>query len=179
MKLIILFLFFTTLLFGQERIYTITKNNGVELKAKKYLTGTNFLKVTTLNDDIVEVPYYELNEIQYDVKDKKKTTTVTKHFVRTSDKYGKIMELIESGKCNAYVGIGSLGSTVSVDYYVLREGEQIATMIGSKNVVTFYNFKKTALEYFKDCPVIIERINKNFKRKKIKELVELYNKSCL
>ncbi|MCB0476047.1 MAG: hypothetical protein KDC69_10240 [Flavobacteriaceae bacterium] len=179
MRLLIPFLLFTILTFGQAKIYLITTTNGTEIKAKKYSPEEYFLRVKTLNNEIVKISYDELNKIQYDITEKGEIRTITRKYVLISDDYGELMGLMVSGKCNLYLGTEPFGSTPYINYFVLREGEQFATMIGSKSVISKHNFRKTALEYFKDCPQIIEKIEKDFNRKKIMELVEFYNKNCL
>lgn len=86
---------------------------------------------------------------------------------------------MNSGKCEVYEYRDYSNVGISVNFYVLREKENIATWLGSKDFVSVMNFKKRALEYFKDCPIVLKKIKKKFKRKKIPELIEFYNNNCL
>ncbi|WP_340156583.1 hypothetical protein [uncultured Winogradskyella sp.] len=179
MKLTYLFLLITLFSFAQKKTYTITKKNGSELIAKTYSSKVKYLKVTATDGSIIELPYEQLEKIEYEVKEKREIKTVTRHYVRISKRNGQLMKLLASGKCNMYVSTGAGGAgTVSVDYFALRNEEEIATMIGSKNFIAPKNFKKIVLDYFKDCPKAITKIEKKFKRKKVIELVDFYNNNC-
>lgn len=62
--------------------------------------------------------------------------------------------------------------------FVLREGEEMATHLGSNQLFT-KNFKKAASAYFKDCSKLVRKIqNKEYKKKHIKNIVNYYNKQC-
>lgn len=181
MKLLISFLLFTTLSFGQNTIYTITKKDGTEYKTKNYFTKNKTLKLNLLDsNNSVEIPYNLLNSIKYTSKRRKnKGEIITLKFVRISKRNGRIMELLNFGKCEVYEYRDYSNVGISVNFYVLRENENIATWLGSKDLVSVMNFKKRALEYFKDCPTVLKKIKKKFKRKKIPKLIEFYNKNCL
>ncbi len=62
-------------------------------------------------------------------------------------------------------------------YYVSRNGED-AIHLGNNQVFS-KNFKKSASNYFKDCPRLVKKIKaKELKKKDIVEVVEIYNFLC-
>lgn len=103
-----------------------------------------------------------------------------------------LMEVIERGNLNLYkdnfygmkVGIGfTVGSNgvsagpvgkydYSESYYVKRVNEDVAINLADR-------FKKTAPEYFSDCPTLIEKIkNKELDVDTIPDIVFYYNDYC-
>lgn len=47
------------------------------------------------------------------------------------------------------------------------------------NFAEILSFKKRAIDYFSDCPIVVSKIeNSKYQRKGIKELIEFYNESC-
>ncbi len=71
---------------------------------------------------------------------------------------------------------GSFGSSSNDDFYVLRDGEEFATRLVTAGI---NSFKKRAIEYFTDCPLLVEKINSNFYSKRdIREVVNEYNDNC-
>lgn len=175
MRLIILFLLFTSIALGQKKDITVFKTNGKELKAKRINNLPKYYKVVLLNGDVVNVPYSQIDRVERFEKRKKEMVSVTEEFVRVSKRNGYMMELIVSGKCKMYENPSMSGGN---SYYVLREGEKIATLLGANTTFSLGGYKKEALAYFNDCPKAIEKINKKFKRKETKELVEFYNANC-
>lgn len=179
MRISLLFIFITALSFSQEKDYIITKKNGTALSVKGYFSKAKYLKLKLKNENTQELPYSQLDKIEYEIKNKRKIEKITKQFIRTSKNKGFLMTRIAEGNCNAYSITEASGGGSSTTYYVKKNNEQIATRIGSRDLVVVYNYKKIALKYFEDCPKVITKIKKKFKRKKIKELVEFYNANCL
>ena len=63
-------------------------------------------------------------------------------------------------------------------YYLLREGEDQVTHLGSTDIFS-KNFKKAGSDYFADCPELVEKIqNKEYKKKHLEKVVRYYNKNC-
>ncbi len=179
MRLLILFLLFSIFSFGQKIVYTITKKDGTEYKAKNFFTRNNFIELKLVSNDNVEIPYQLLDEIKYTVRrGKNKGNIVVSKFVKYSKNRGRMMRLLNYGKCEVFLYRDVSSGRISMNFYVLRENENYATWLGSKDLVSVMNYKKRALKYFKDCPLVIEKIKKKFKRKKIPELVEFYNVNC-
>jgi len=58
---------------------------------------------------------------------------------------------------------------------VTREQEEAAMF----NFAEILSFKKRAIDYFSDCPIVVSIIeDSKYQRQGIKELVEFYNESC-
>lgn len=105
------------------------------------------------------------------------------------------MKLLIKGKVNLYTndvtgysymggagmgnGMGgmSYGGTVTY-YYVSHEGDTEVFKITA--IGTFSkNFKNAASDFFKDCPLLVEKIqNKAFKKGDMEEVVKFYNSQC-
>ena len=166
MKLLLTFLFVTTFAYCQKTTYVIIKKDGTEIKAKNYSNNLKFLKITHSDGQKTNLTYNQLDKIMHVYKGRKGTEKTTYQFVRVSKRNGLLMSRIVEGKCNVYANVSASGGGSSITYFAKRENEQIATRIGSKDFVVVYNYKKVALEYFKDCPAIIKRIKKNLKERK-------------
>jgi|GEM_PF-3132818 len=161
-----------------SQTYHVFKTDGSEIVAKRYNSASKFLKVVTLDKKIVEVPYNELDRIEYDETYRKKTRKVIKEFVLTSDEYGYIMDLIHDGPCKSYTYIGpSAGHTITL-YYAKMKGDRKAVRIGSKNFIDLYSYKNQVQDFFKSCPSLVQKIEEKFKRKKAHDLVSFYNLNC-
>lgn len=108
----------------------------------------------------------------------------------------EILTVIKKGKVNLYktifagynyappvgpngFGAGGVGVAYSINhFYVSKEGEEEVTHLGSTHIFS-KNFKKAASEYFKDCPVLVEKIQvREYKKRNIEELVAFYNTEC-
>ncbi|UGU18127.1 hypothetical protein LS482_09630 [Sinomicrobium kalidii] len=64
------------------------------------------------------------------------------------------------------------------NYYLLRTDEEEATHLGSDDLFT-KNFKQAASRYFKDCPLLVKKIeDKAFKKRHLKAIVSFYNTKC-
>ena len=179
MKLLLTFLFISTFAYGQKTTFVIIKKDSTEIKAKNYSINSKFLKITLPDGRKIKLNHSQLDKIIHVYKDRKGSEKTTYQFVRVSKRNGFLMARIVEGKCNVYSNVsGAYGGGTNTTYYAKRENEQIATRIGSKDFLVVYNYKKVALEYFKDCSAIITKIKKKFKRKKIVELVKFYNNIC-
>lgn len=66
----------------------------------------------------------------------------------------------------------------SVNYYVANGEEHEVFLITSLGSIT-KNFKKAASDFFKDCPILVEKINnKEYKKDDIYNVVKFYNTNC-
>ncbi|APY09537.1 hypothetical protein BWZ20_15045 [Winogradskyella sp. J14-2] len=174
--LLIIFIFSTFISFSQKQNITVTKKDGTVLSVKRYSSKVKYLKLVFENETTQELSYNQLDKIEYEYKDRKKVEKITEQFVRMSERNGSMMKRVVSGECNLYENLGYQSVTY---YYAKKDTDKVATKLGSNSFMDVANYKKAALEYFKDCPSIIKKIKKKFKRKKIKELVEFYNNNCL
>lgn len=175
MRLSIILFFFVSSLFAQETIYTIKTNDNKEYKAKTYNSKFKKFKFNTTNGKEFEISYNQLESIEYTrkINKKSKPENITLKFIRISERNGVLMRVLKEGKCNLYVH-----EFQYLHYYVLRKDEQIATPIYLKQIIS-NNFKETALEYFKDCKKVTDKIkSKHFGKKNIPEMIDFYNKNC-
>ena len=175
MRLLFILFFVASISYSQTGNKTVIKKDGTELIAKR--TNSNFKKLKVVLDSgkVIEMPYNQLDRIEYYVKVKREKVLVKDEFVRISKRNGAIMRLVVDGKCKMYQILGGSGG---LNYYAKREGEAIATLLGTNTTISLGGYKDEALNYFKDCPATIARINKKFRRKKIDELVTFYNENC-
>lgn len=103
----------------------------------------------------------------------------------------KLLEVIEIAEISLYVEVDSYWVSSNFDgnsmfprvpgyrdtsytFFVKKENQDEAI-----NFSSVINFKKTAKEYFKNCPVLIKKIDsREFKRRDIEEIVYYYNDFC-
>lgn len=72
----------------------------------------------------------------------------------------------------------SYGSSTVTHYYVSHEGEYEVFKITSLGTIS-KNFKKAASDFFKDCLVLVEKIqNKTYTKNDLEEVVKFYNSKC-
>ncbi len=65
------------------------------------------------------------------------------------------------------------------NYYVGKEDSKLVTRITSKGTLFEKNFKKAAMNYFKDCPALVKLIeNKTYQKRDLEEIVKYYNEKC-
>ncbi len=84
-----------------------------------------------------------------------------------SNKKGALMLEIISGKVSLYErtimgmnGMGPMGvpsASTSIDYYVIKEGQQVAQYIKGGNLA-YGSFQKNIREFFEDCKPLIEMV---------------------
>lgn len=87
---------------------------------------------------------------------------------------------------NESITVPIVGGPVSSDVFVIktfkdlcvkREGEEMARYF--KDTATGANFKQMGAYYFRDCPMLAERIaSGKFNLRKLREIVVFYNASC-
>lgn len=178
-RILILVLFFTTLAYGQRTkiVYNITTKDNKSYQTYSYSTKLKFIKFETFKGNKIELPYYLLDEINYKYKPNKRKNTKfineTLRFIPISKRNGFLMSLITDGNCELYINAGNY-----IHYWVKRKNEPIATILYMKQIL-HNNFKKAAIDYFKDCPSLIEKVkSKKFTKKNIKEMVVFYNTEC-
>jgi len=114
-------------------------------------------------------------------------------YVKLSEKEKGLFKIIIKGKVTLYArsvsmssanymntgGIGfSMWSYSYYDFnefYVLKENETIALPLITARISR--SFKKRAIEYFYDCPVLISKLeDSTFKKEDVREIVSFYNK---
>uniref|UniRef100_UPI003305A725 hypothetical protein n=1 Tax=uncultured Croceitalea sp. TaxID=1798908 RepID=UPI003305A725 len=77
-------------------------------------------------------------------------------------------------------GIIHRGGGTSQNYYIKKDKDPVPVFVYGKSTLSFgKSFRKTAMEYFKDCDELVEKIRKReFKRKHLIEIVYFYDKKC-
>jgi len=109
--------------------------------------------------------------------------------IKGKSKY-KYLELIEEGRLTVYrkfkgnfQATGSNGQFVGSgknlnDYYVEKEGEEEVVPLVTSGFF-YVNFKKVALEYFKECKELIDKIEKEeFTKNDLGLIIDFYNYEC-
>ena len=68
----------------------------------------------------------------------------------------------------------------SITYYLSKENEDYVTTIAYiKSINVGKSFEKKAIEYFSDCPELVQKIKaKVFRKRDIEEIVKYYNSNC-
>jgi len=118
-------------------------------------------------------------------------------YKKVKDDYPIWMKIIITGKVNLYTndvsgfnfstinaqpgfggGIAMGGGGAITYFYVDHEGESEVFKIASTGTIGG-NFRNSASYFFKDCPVLIEKIqNKTYKKSNLEEIVAFYNSNC-
>lgn len=119
-------------------------------------------------------------------------------FVPIGDDKVKLLQRTVKGKVNLYKRVRVTGGTYMPmagpngmagggmwtgtntikNFYVQRNGEKIATHLGSDQLFT-KSFIKAMSEYVKDCPELVKKIkSKKLRKSDVIEIVEYYNEDC-
>lgn len=97
------------------------------------------------------------------------------YFREVSQGYNAPMMTPAGGGGFMMTGGGMYRTTYS---YLRKPGEEYALYLGSSNWLT-KNFKKTASEFFSDCPHLVSKIsNRELKKRDLKEIIHYYNSVC-
>ncbi|MEM6684904.1 MAG: hypothetical protein AAF617_03825 [Bacteroidota bacterium] len=116
--------------------------------------------------------------------------TVEYVYIPVSEKKHELFTKIVNGKADLYARIVSFTSRCypapvnrawapfngsdSEEFYVWREGEKTASPLITLRVSR--SFKKRAMEYFADCPAIVEKLeDKSYQEENIEDVVKAYN----
>lgn len=182
----------------------LTLKNGEVLSGwLKYESGTK--SVSGLKSKTNSVLYkvkkngkkkkYKKDEFSSFIVTKNDGKTEKYAIVYTSKKRIQLLKVIVEGRVCLYEAIiTSRGPGANNKYkynktntheytnmYIKRENENIASNKFFSSV--FNNFKKTAKNYFSDCPELVRKIennefNKNRRTSGLKKIVEYYNNQC-
>lgn len=157
-------------LVGNKVIYKVNKNQKREVFTSKNLFGL-FI-------------YYELATVEY-------------YYMNTNKKNKiKLLELVVEGDVSLYVdyryiitasnNVGS-NSIISNNYYyknktslyLSRNKSSDVVLIKEQNKIVYKSIKKFIVNYFKNCPVLVDKINnREFEEEEIIKIVEYYNTYC-
>ncbi|MEQ8582804.1 MAG: hypothetical protein RIC30_03375 [Marinoscillum sp.] len=77
------------------------------------------------------------------------------------------------------IRLGGSSSSSVIYYFVKRQDEEKLTLLWPAGILRNSTFKKTATNYFEECPDLVDRINRGWYTKNhIKEMVQFYNTNC-
>ncbi|MEM6718330.1 MAG: hypothetical protein AAF611_03345 [Bacteroidota bacterium] len=111
-------------------------------------------------------------------------------YIPVSEKKHELFTKIVKGKANLYArsvsytesfagdcpngGMAFLNSGDYEEFYVWREGEKTASPLITLRISR--SFRKRAMEYFADCPALVEKLeNRSYRNENIEDVVKSYN----
>ncbi|MGS2765197.1 hypothetical protein [Sinomicrobium sp. M5D2P9] len=185
--------FLVTGLNAQIRPSRIFLKSGEELIAKGKIKGDHYRYKLYSKGKRIDTHFDDIDHIDVFVT-KDSIVTYRGIKVKTSVK-PEIVREVRTGEVNLYIasaggstsmpmssgGFGGFSVPVTYtieNYYLRRKGEEEATHLGSNQLFT-KNFMEAASDYFKDCPLLVEKIeNKEYKKRHLEEVVTFYNTRC-
>jgi len=79
----------------------------------------------------------------------------------------------------SYGGSGNYGGRYSINNYYVSKNGGITEKLATTGTLFTKSFKKSASEYFSDCPELVQKIQDyTFTKKDIEQMVLFYNESC-
>lgn len=186
--IILLFLFFSFNLYSQDQEATLFFRDGTSLKGYASIKYNWIIKFRLTLDDkpdtwkdimVEAVTFHGFNtDVRYEYQ-----------YEKADMHHPLLLEVIEEGNVNVYV------DSFTTRFYIPSVNESFVTIRSidiKKNkiyikkptedlVIKFNNgfYYKEAVNYFKDCPSLVEKIkNKKFIRKKALEIFYYYNDLC-
>ena len=178
--------------------------DGTELKGHGNTYGDHSVRFKTKGSKMQTYPLEELKKVVLYEGDEKNTYVAIKIKGKRQYYHGKmhyyhtVRQVIE-GPVSLYeyrilggeppgsfgpVGVGPGGMMVGggtstvTKYLVKRKNEPEATLLSPNNIFS-KSFKNAAIDYFQDCPSLVEKIrNRTFKKKNVEALVKYYNYNC-
>ena len=162
-------------------------NNGKELRGV-FKSGGNKLKLLENGKkyhikDMKEITYfYDNYNVKYDIIDVKIYTD--------SKKSDRILayKVFDGNKINLYTTTESYqtGGSIGANFqgtinkaYIQKKGEQFAYDISYIHAIQHKGVKARLLEYFKDCPALIEKIkSKEINRHNALKIAQFFEVSC-
>ncbi|WJS95096.1 hypothetical protein NYQ10_01280 [Flavobacterium johnsoniae] len=187
----LLFFFFALTANSQKQICKIYFDDGTVLSGTGKIRMDNSIKLKLNENDkgtdydplIIDRIELETDGISQVYKYKKEV-----------DGFHKWLKVLIEGKVSLYKydmsgfnfgtipgsGFSGMGmASTPVTYYYVARGEDFEVSIITSLGNISKNFKKTASDYFKDCPVLVEKVNaKEFKKDDIFQVVKFYNTKC-
>lgn len=181
-----IFLFISISSFAQKTSITIILKSGESFQTDKLSEKKNSFN---FKDDEGTSQSIDISKIDKIISTgKKEKNNYTKRYIMYSKTKGDLMEEIVAGPVSLFKrtqfkmsGVGAMGAPMAsqiIDYYVKRDSETVATYLQGENMA-YGSYKKNVKDYFKDCEMLLAQIKEdNFKRRKIKEVIEFYNSNC-
>ncbi|PCH74780.1 MAG: hypothetical protein COB98_09845 [Flavobacteriaceae bacterium] len=150
-------------------------NKTVKFKKDK---GSKSYKYHFSNIKEFEIIFTDHTEIYNYVKiEKQKNPKVLKKIVS-----GKVELFIQTFKNHNtgdfFSNVPRINLGITTYYYLRKQSESEAFYLTSSQLIS-KSFKKGALLFFKDCPLLVEKIRKrNYEKNDIIDVVEFYNYYC-
>ena len=172
--------------------YTILYfNDGKEMKGYGKRVGEHSVKFKTKDSKIQTYRLEELKKaviyeddgvntyVALKIKGKEDFHTVRQVIVGPVSLYEYDVTMVDPGGGFGPGGMMVGGGTSTVTkYLVKRKNEPEATLLSPNNIFS-KSFKNAAIDYFQDCPSLVEKIrNRTFKKKNVEALVKYYNYNC-
>ncbi|CAM3668332.1 hypothetical protein [Flavobacterium chungbukense] len=189
------FFFFALTANSQKQICRIYFDDGTVLSGIGKIRTDNTIKLK-LNDDDKGTDYDPLIIDRIELE--RDGISQVYKYKKEVDGFHKWLKVLIEGKVSLYkydmsgfnfatipnsgfsgmnMGMGMASSPVT--YYYVAHGEDFEVSIITSLGNISKNFKKAASEFFKDCPVLVEKINnKEFKKDDIFQVVKFYNTKC-
>lgn len=171
------------------------KNGTVEKGLAKKISSDKFKFKTEKKKKAQKLDFNKVDKISLRINSRK---TTFQYKTIKGNKKPTLLEVIETGKITLYkIDYNSqlftpnapdnkqfrntsndFTNIKSTHLYVFREGEKYVSDLDLRRLNSKH-FTKAALEYFKDCPVLIQMIkNKEFGKRALIDIVEFYNEEC-
>ncbi len=167
---------------------TLNLRDGTVLKGQAKTFASGIIKFRKNKRDKKTVYNYKTaKSVILELED----TTEVYTYKILSGKKPRLMQIVKEypGKVNLYMvklhsinmrESGFSNEDISSTYYINKgKGDVVIKIALQFFIYGNRHFKKTALDFFKDCPALIEKIkNKEFKKRDIEAIVDYYNKDC-
>lgn len=193
---ILLIILVSQVALAQNKKGVVYLNDGSQLKGLVKLTKGNKVKYR-LNKESEKRIFnkHSVDRVVLFKEDGELEEFAFRQIERSSISSIKVMQVITRGKITLYKVVthgthyygGGLpgqapmmGASYSIsNYYVGKEDSKLVNQITSKGALFEKNFKKAAMNYFKDCPALVKLIeNKTYRKRDLEEIVKYYNEKC-
>lgn len=193
---ILLILFVSNGLFAQNKKGIVYLNDGSKLSGLVKITKLNQVKYRLNKESKKQVFKKESVDLVVFVdKEGELDEYAFRQIERSTNSSVKVMKVITKGKITLYRIVtqgnhyhmsgmpgqpATFGPTYSIsNYYVGQEGSKLVKRLTSQGTLFDKNFRKAAMQYFKDCPELVKLIeNRTYRKADIEEIVKYYNEKC-
>ncbi|MDY7394176.1 hypothetical protein UMM65_02905 [Aureibaculum sp. 2210JD6-5] len=148
--------------------------NKQKIKFRKELNSKNIVytnkEIDSIRIKVNKWPGYEINTYHYKTFGKKNKPILLKPIT-----YGKVTLYLHKS-LDRHSGVYN-----NKNYYVSKENMDSVTHLGRIGPLKLFdkNIINEAIEYFKDCPELVKKIQaREYKKRDIVEIVEYYNEHC-
>jgi len=190
-SIIITLLFFIPMIAQKQKAILFFKD-GTELKGRAKISPTGKIKFRKSKE--AEKQFFSSKELKSIIIREFDKDIEYKYKVIEGKKTILLLEVLEEGKVTLYRtlrsgyvvgapgpnGMPMGGHSYSIsNYYLSKDDKNLVVHLGARGTIFNKNFKKAASDYFKDCIMLVSKIqSKEFKKRDIVEIVEFYNENC-